>query len=224
MNILLISDTHEKHEWLNTWLKDPEYVKDVDMIIHAGDSANSKVPGLNFNPQMDFIHWYSELDIKYKIYVPGNHNTSERMFQEHHYSDNGIIRLIHQSVEIEGLKIFGSPYTPTFGIDWAYNINRSKIYEYWQEIPEDTDIVVTHGPPLGIGDLTGGEKLEQVGDRSLLKRMLVIKPKLHVFGHLHDEPDIINHGLRRVKDIDFVNASVVDLYHKPINKPVRWTV
>lgn len=226
MRIIAISDTHEQHNWLHKCLHDPAFIREVDMIICAGDTANNRSPALNHNPQLDFIQWYSELPFKYKIYVPGNHNTSENRILKSVYEDLGIIRLIHESVTIENINIFGSPYTPTFGVDWAYNVNRNKLDNYWREIPDNTDILVTHGPPKGILDLTGRDhnNTEQVGCKSLLNHVFRVKPQYHIFGHIHDEKDIFNNGYRDINGTRFINASIVDLDYNPINLPIIFEI
>lgn len=222
MKIICISDTHEQHEYLNEYLYDTIFNKDVNMIICAGDTANNRSPALNHNPQLNFIEWYAELPFKHKIYVPGNHNTSERNIEEKIYKDKGIIRLIHESITIDNINFFGSPYTPSFGEGWAYNVNRSKLDRYWEDIPNDTDILITHGPPKGILDLVGRDHsfTEQVGCKALLNHVFRVKPQYHIFGHIHDESNIFNNGYRDINGTRFINASIVNLSNKPINLPI----
>jgi Icc-related predicted phosphoesterase len=116
-------------------------------------------------------------------------------------------------VEIEGLKIWGSPITPTFGTGWAFNKNRAKTHEVWAKIPDGTDIVVVHGPPKGVLDLSYDRlnQLEFCGDNSLKKKMLSLNPKLVCFGHIHNCEDIINAGTMKlsVSDTIYSNGSVV---------------
>lgn len=225
MKIIAISDTHEQHKLLDQYLYDP-CCKDVDMIICAGDTANNRSPAINHNAQLNFIDWYSELPFRWKIYVPGNHNTSDPGIKKEVYSDKNIIRLLHESINIEGINIFGSPYTPSFGEGWAYNISRTKLDRYWNEIPIKTDILITHGPPKGILDLAGRDHnfKEQVGCKALLNHVFRVQPKYHIFGHIHDEGDIFNHGIRDINGTRFINASIVDLNHTPVNKPITFEI
>ena len=208
LKVLSISDTHGNHHLLN---KDWEQ---YDIIIHAGDAANSRDVGFNANEMLSFLDWYESLPTKYKIFVPGNHDTSVERGNLIDWSKYpSVILLDHKPIEIEGINFFGSPYTPTFH-DWAYNIKRSKISIYWQDIPPNTDILITHGPPKGILDLTINQdkSLELCGDKSLLNRVLTINPLVHIFGHLHNCKGIINAGIRRFpgnRQTVFINASCV---------------
>ena len=213
MKIYCISDTHGKHASLE--------LKEADIIIHAGDATCQRDPNLNAPELEAFFNWFSSLNMyKYKIYIPGNHDTS--------FAKNlvpvpkNITVLCHNEIEIEGCRIFGSPYTPTFGVGWAYNVDRGKIGRLWNQIPDDIDILVTHGPAKGILDLTidrDTNNPRQCGCGSLLHEIKVKSPKYHVFGHLHDERGIFNAGrleLPLIKTV-FINVSVVDLRHELVN-------
>ena len=216
MKILCISDTHCRH-------KDLRIDTDVDMIIHAGDFAHEKNPIFNSVEATDFLVWYDDLPIKHKILIAGNHDTAvesslidKKTIKEFYPT---ITYLQHEYIIIEGIKIFGSPYTPEFK-NWAFNVKREKLHKYWKVIDNDTDIVITHGPPMGILDSAGreGKFVEQVGCRSLMKRILEVKPKYHIFGHIHSERGIPNTGTRTVVGLNttFVNASVLELISNQI--------
>ena len=207
MKIWHISDTHTYHGLLNT----PE---NIDMVIHSGDATNPKDPYLSEDEMQNFIYWYSLLPIKHKVFVAGNHDVCiERNFiKKDDFERAGIIYLENDFVEIEGIKIWGSPVTPTFG-EWAFMRARHKTHELWQHIPDDTDIVVVHGPPATILDLSYNRenKLEFCGDTALRKRLIDINPKLVCFGHIHNCKDIINAGTRKlsIRDTIYSNGSVV---------------
>jgi Icc-related predicted phosphoesterase len=187
-----------------------------------------KTPIENSLVVKDFLNWVKNYPATYKIMVAGNHDTSiERKYiTKEDYKDSDVIYLEHETVEVAGYKIFGSPYTPTFGQGWAFNIDRSKLYNYWSNIEEGTDIIITHGPPLGILDKTEREsrRYESCGDRALLNKVLEIQPKLHVFGHLHDEKDVLNHGVFINDYTTFINASMVDLRYEKLNKIITWDI
>jgi Icc-related predicted phosphoesterase len=191
MRIWHISDTHTFHGYL----KVPD---GIDMVIFSGDCSNPREPSINEQEVRNFITWYASLPIKYKIFVAGNHDTSIEAgyITKDNFVQAGIIHLENESIEIEGLKIWGSPYTPSFGYGWAYNKKRSSLHDLWQTIPEDTDIVVIHGPPAGILDLSydRDNRLEMCGCAALRKRMRALKPRLVCFGHIHNMTGIENAG------------------------------
>jgi len=199
--------THTYHGLLDI----PE---NIDIVIHSGDATNPRDPYKNEVEMRTFIDWYSLLPIRHKIYVAGNHDTSiERNFIiKDDFEKAGIIYLENDWIEIEGFKIWGSPITPTFG-DWAFMKARHNTHEVWKYIPDDTDIVIIHGPPRGVFDLSYNREgvLEFCGDTSLKKRILDVKPKLCLFGHIHNCDDIINAGTMKlsIRDTIYSNGSVV---------------
>lgn len=208
MKILHISDTHSYHKLLAI----PD---DIEMIIHSGDFSDYKDYYKNEPEAKDFLNWYGNLNIKYKILIAGNHdampaiNPTEFKSLCDYYN---IIYLENDFVEIEGLKIWGSPLTPSFG-NWYFMKNRGKLFDIWKEIPDDTDIVVVHGPPKGILDYSYNRDgtLERCGCSALRNRMINLKPKLVCFGHIHSCEDIINAGTLKLSigDTIYSNGSVV---------------
>lgn len=205
MLIYLTSDTHTYHHLLTGDILD----KKPDMIIHAGDESNNAKPTLNLPEAIDFFEWYSALPVKYKIYVPGNHSLAffNNLVTPDQYPD--ITFLVDKLVEIEGIKIYGTPWTPSFGKSWAYMRPRHKMAEVWKGIPE-CDILVSHGMPKGILDLTEDFEtgnLIQVGCKALLNKVLEVKPKIFIGGHLHSESGIYNNGCYENWGIKFYNAS-----------------
>lgn len=208
MKIWHISDTHTLHGLL-------EIPKGIDMVIHSGDCSNPKDPYNNEPEVRRFIDWFSELPIQHKIYVAGNHDTSiEKGFvTKADFTDNGIHYIENETIVIDGIKIFGSPHTPQFG-QWAFMKARNKLERIWRNvIGDDSDIIITHGPPKGILDLSYDARniLEFCGCKSLMNRIIEVKPKLVLFGHIHNTKDIINTGTRTVFGMDtiFSNGSVV---------------
>ena len=168
MKFVIISDTHGQHKNLT--------LPKGDVIIHAGDiSQRGKESEI-----IDFLNWFKDLDFKYKIFIAGNHDfffekTSENDIQK--IIPENIIYLCDSGVEVEHIKIWGSPITPWF-YDWAFNRPRgAQIAHHWQLIPLDTDILITHGPAFGKLDKT--TRGENVGCEDLLKSIKEIKPKIH---------------------------------------------
>jgi len=195
--IWIISDTHSLHHSL----KVPE---EIDIVIHGGDCSNWRDPARNSVEVNDFMDWFSKLPIPIKIYVPGNHDTSIEAGMI--VVPDNIIMLINQAVTIEGIHIYGSPVTPAFGHGWAYNVKRlsDQMKYHWDNIPDDTDILITHSPPKNVLDLV---EYEHAGCELLGIRVQEINPKLHIFGHIHEQRGEIY--LSRYGRTLFLNATVV---------------
>lgn len=210
--IWCISDTHTKHQDL--------IIPEVDMVIFSGDAGTSNFTADSSFEVEKFMDWFSELPIKYKVWIAGNHDVCiDRKVIRPKNSEYNFIYLEHESVCIEGVNIFGSPYTPSFGHNWGFNVNRGKLQPYWSEIPDNTDILVTHGPPYGILDHTESglpEGLKSVGDKELLNRVKQLNLKYHIFGHIHTEVNALNAGTKTIAGLGtvFVNASVLDLRYR----------
>ena len=207
MKIWIISDTHTYHYKLIP-------PSDIDMVIHSGDCSNSHNPLINSNEVEIFMDWYNKLPVKHKIYVPGNHDTSIERGLINTSRFNNIKFLFHESLNIEGINFFGSPYTPRYG-DWSYMYQRSKSDKYWRVIPENTDFLITHGPPKSILDLADDindrSKPTQVGCSNLYKRVMKIKPKYHSFGHIHSvSSKFNNYGIFKHFDTTFINAACLN--------------
>lgn len=204
MTLTLISDTHFRHNHLE--------LAGGDMLIHAGDLCGHGTEG----EALAFLRWSGEQPYTHKIFIAGNHDW---FFEKNGktYIDKIIPKNIHylndSGVEIEGLKIWGSPVQPTF-FDWAFNRKRgAEINKHWKLIPKDTDILITHGPPFGILDRTISN--HNAGCEMLLKKVNQIKPTLHVFGHIHEGYGMIEKG----KTI-FANASSVNVNYQLVNAPI----
>ena len=193
MKIICISDTHNLHKDLK--------IPDGDILIHAGDMTC--VGGID--EIKEFNEWLGTLPHRHKIVIAGNHDLYfEAKPSLANLLITNAIYLNDSGIEIEGLKIWGSPISPNYQ-DWAFNRERGEsIRKHWEMIPEDTDILITHCPPFGILDFNDKEKHE--GCQDLLEIIQQkIKPRLHIFGHLHDA-----HGQTKIGETIFVNASIVN--------------
>lgn len=213
MRVWLISDTHTRHEELQI----PE---DIELVIHCGDESNSHKSKPNLEEATRFFRWYQNLQIPNKIFVPGNHSVAVELGLIVPTEFPSIRFLIHQQLEFQGLKIFGSPYTPWF-FNWAYNIARAELDAIWATIPDDVDILITHGPPKGILDVTRDFKSKEpihIGSMSLTRHVSSrIKPRIHAFGHLHDEEGIRNFGEVEEAGVTFINCSCCNLGGQLVN-------
>lgn len=181
MKICHISDTH------GVYFKK---LNPGDILIHSGD-------GLLFgdlNEIHRFAAWFAEQDYKVKIFVPGNH---DKVFQdmselcEAMMKKVGVTVLINRAIDLRTqgypLNIWGSPYTPEFN-NWSFMLPEHKLEALWDTIPRDTDIVVTHGPPYSVLDNCRNPDdniVEYAGSESLLYAIQRIKPRFHLFGHIH---------------------------------------
>lgn len=204
MKIWVFSDTHGKH----AQVRPPE---GVEMAIFAGDAGTYKNPVLCEPDYRNFLVWFDSLDIKYKIMINGNHCTAfEQGLVTKEDIPKSIIYLENESVTIEGIKIYGSPQTPYF-CDWAYNVVPEDIGKYWNAVHNDVDILITHGPPHNILDRC--EDGYRAGCLTLLERVKEVKPKYHIFGHIHEDG-----GKTEEHDgTKFINASVVNLDYQISN-------
>jgi Icc-related predicted phosphoesterase len=216
MKTWLISDTHTKHAEL-------QIPTDVEMVVHCGDEANAHKSRPNLVESRDFFAWFNALEIRHKVFVPGNHSVAieHKLLTPEEYPE--IHFLIHQSIEIENIKIFGSPYTPWF-FNWAYNVARPDLDAIWATIPSGIDLLATHGPPKGILDVTRDWKTKEpihIGSKSLTDHVINrIKPTVHAFGHLHDELGIQNFGEQEKSGIRFINCSCCNLPGELVNHGV----
>ncbi|MEY4541891.1 MAG: hypothetical protein RLZZ306_3648 [Bacteroidota bacterium] len=194
MKIICISDTHNHHKDLK--------IPDGDILIHAGDMTC--VGGID--ELKEFNEWLETLPHRHKIVIAGNHDLYlESVPSLANLLITNAIYLNDSGIEIEGLKIWGSPISPNYQ-DWAFNRERGEaIRKHWEMIPKDTDILITHCPPFGILDFNDRGKHQ--GCQDLLEIVeQKIKPRLHVFGHLHDA-----HGQVKIDETLFVNASIVNI-------------
>lgn len=213
MKITFISDTHGKHAQLT------DKLPGGDVLIHSGDFMRG---GYEEGEAIDFFDWL-EHDVtgyKYKIFIAGNHdrlfeNEPEQAIKLKDAYAPSTIYLQDSSFKIDGVKFYGSPWTPAFN-NWAFNVERDSdaIEEIWNKIPDDTDVLITHGPPLGILDYTpyGGD----VGCERMISKVLEVQPLIHVFGHVHS-----SYGHKYNETTDFINASNLNDNYKLVNEPVN---
>ncbi len=185
MRVVCISDTHQRHGL---------HIPEGDVLIHAGDVTDRG----DLKELTRFRDWFSKLKFEHKIIVAGNHDSCL-------VDIVGELKLIHfiylkdTMVEINGIKFYGTPYQKYF-CNMAFNKTDAELKTIYSRIPEDIDILITHNPPLGILDTVyDGEK---VGCPVLLETVNRVKPKFHVFGHIHEA-----HGYLETPETTFINAS-----------------
>ena len=226
MKIVCISDNH------NNIIGVPS----GDVILHAGDAT-----GRGSLPEVTkFAQWYGSLPFEYKIFVAGNHDflfQDEPAIARQILKDNDIIYLEDEFVMVNGLKVYGTPHQPEF-CNWAFNLERGEqLAEKWAMIPDDTDILITHSPPYGIldgapdtdwiktqkqydeyiRDVSIGKikpTTKPVGCEELLIRVKQIKPRLHIFGHIHE-----GYGMEIIDETIFKNVAICTARYQPTNIP-----
>jgi Icc-related predicted phosphoesterase len=202
LKFVAISDTHCRHRSIK--------LPKADVIIHAGDLSNKGEKA----EVADFLDWFGDLDYTHKIFIAGNHDFYFEIDKKiEHIIPVNVTYLNDSGVTINGINIWGSPVTPWF-FNWAFNRERGKpIQKHWQMIPEDTDLLIVHGPPYGILDQVINER--HVGCRDLLERLKVVKPKVVVTGHVHE-----SYGVMKQSGIKFINASILNESYELVNKPI----
>ena len=203
LKFVAISDTHGQHAKV--------ILPEGDVLIHAGDITKRG----ELNEVNDFLTWFAVQKFEYKIFIAGNHDfffereSGERIKQ---IIPAGVTYLNNEGVIINGIKIWGSPVTPWF-FDWAFNCHRGgPIKRYWDLIPPDTDVLVTHGPVFEILDKT--VRGQFVGCADLLTSVKEIKPKVHLCGHIHEAYGSLAKG-----ETLFINASLLNEKYNYVNQP-----
>ena len=220
MKILLVSDTHGKH----ALLKD---LPEANIFIHAGDFMNS---GRHIEEVISFNSWLDKVPVPkpFRLICGGNHDvmfdSSARgiNIKDVSLAKKNLINgtyLKDQSITLHGIKFWFSPWTPEF-LGWGFNATREQLKENWAKIPDDTEFLVTHGPPYGIldqifkaGDGAVSSLNHHLGCEELYKKVKQLKNlKYHIFGHIHG-------GRGRVKNEnggpEFINASFLDERYQP---------
>lgn len=227
--IVCISDTHGLHKIMGKYGRLPE----GDVLIHAGDCTNvGKEKEIE-----DFVHWFQNLKgFDTKIFIAGNHDFGfenyngirhngdapwlHHLLNEENLSQSDVVYLHDSEFIIESpefsrpIKFYGSPWQPEF-YDWAFNLprNGSELEKKWSQIPDETDVLITHCPPHTKRDFIPNNL--QVGCELLMFRVEQLKPLVHVFGHIHNA-----HGAQYNEDTIFVNAAICTERYVPSNKPI----
>ena len=202
MRLVLISDTHERHAEID--------MPPGDVLVHAGDFTMSGDEAA----VVEFDRWLGTLSYRWKIVIAGNHDF---LFEQEPERARRLITnatyLQDEAVEIEGVRFWGSPWQPWF-YDWAFNLPRGEaLVAKWKLIPTSVDVLITHGPPAGILDRVA--RGENVGCADLMQAVRSRRPRLHVFGHIHEA-----YGSTRAEGTTFVNACTCDFDYRAVNPPI----
>lgn len=222
MKIVLISDTHGVHDSIR--------VPHGDILIHAGDLS----PSGTDSQIAAAADWLGSLPHRHKIAIAGNHDF---LFERQPTRASallrsaGVIYLQDSGTNVDGVSIYGSPWQPEF-MHWAFNVPRGQLAKYWKQIPTDLDILITHGPPYGILDQRVPPAMKKfapwedeepfagsdhMGDEELLAAVEKVRPRLHVFGHIHS-----GYGTAQNQHTTFYNSAVCDENYDPTREP--WVI
>ena len=231
VRVVCISDTHGKHR------KMTQTIPEGDILIHAGDFTN-----VGHTSQVkDVCEWLSNMPHPHKILISGNHDvTCDKEYYNsvgkngtmswkrwHHKGKNddvaaramlretpGITYLEDAGCSIEGYRFYGSPWQPEF-CDWAFNLDRGfPCKKMWDLIDTETEILITHGPPVGHGDNTSSG--QRAGCVDLLSTVTErVQPLYHIFGHIHESYGVTSNGTTT-----FINASTCTHSYRPDNVPI----
>lgn len=223
IKIVAFSDTHGFHRQVK--------IPECDLLIFAGDIGlehTSRVPVL-----YDFVDFLDSAPAKKKVVILGNHDrlgeSEMASLIKEAFTEKGIFLLCNEGIRLFDQTIWASPYTPEF-CNWAFSFKRgAEAKKHWNQIPDNIDILVTHGPPFNILDTTlwdGPDK--HFGDRELLDRILLgVRPKLHIFGHFHfsggRQARIAGTSHNKIKTL-FANVSICDEYYNPVNPVMEFYI
>lgn len=248
MRIIHLSDTHTKHNNL--------IIPECDILLHTGDIGGRTTP----MELAQFLDWFEDQPAKYKVFIAGNHDlcldpdwlrkTNEDANPyvklksiEYHKEALSLIEAYKKSITylnntgctIEGLNIWGSPYSPSFHRQhWVFNADRGEeISKHWSRIPKNTNILLTHSPPYKILDWVNDKAREFAGEDmnvGCVDLLNVIKKRLHnlqlsCFGHIHDNVGVITTKVSNTRHVTFSNGAVLtDQYKQLITKPLIITI
>jgi Icc-related predicted phosphoesterase len=202
VKIVIVSDTHDRHEELG--------VLRGDDLIHCGDS------GLGFTGGADSVKrvdgWFARQRFELIIYVGGNHDfevqarasRGERVFRHAFYLEDQVLTFGH-------LTFYGSPWIPELE-HWAFFLPARELQKKWDLIPERTDVLIAHTPPRDVLDRNSRDK--SCGCPDLARKVDLVKPRLHCFGHVHASA-----GVLLSRTTTFINASLVDGQYRTARRP-----
>jgi len=220
MKIMFLSDTHGRHLEITELYGELPY---VDIIVHSGDCTRYG----EFEETDLFMNWFSKQNAKHKVLVAGNHDFVLQQMDRRNWllaNNYGVTYLEVSFINIDGLGIYGSPWSPVFGM-WAFMKHRNaELDEVWQKVPTDgtVDLLVTHTPRYGRFDVSVRGNYN-VGCEMLANRINDIHPKVHVFGHIHECGGMIKEETEvPVKGMISLNASLLNIRYVLANPIWIW--
>lgn len=222
MRIVCVSDTHG--------IAPPPVIPPCDLLLHAGDIEDVHLHPYDSSSQRRYLErvfapWLAAAPARHKVGIAGNHDFLGLRDPDVLYGLPWRY-LCDETVEIEGLTIHGSPWTPPF-FDWAFMLPEHELAAKWALVPADCNILLTHGPAYGLGDEVanghvGDEPRDPHQGSSSLRTAVEAHPalRLHVFGHIHEG---YGQGLLDrpgLTPLTWLNAASVDSAYRPVNPPL----
>ena len=206
ISVCVVADTHRKHRELA--------IPACDILIHCGDFCSFQNDDQRVLDDVD--SWFAEVPAKHIVCIGGNHDF---LLQSRQFRFSHATFLEDRRIEIEGLTLYGSPWCPDL-VNFAYYADDDQLKERWKKIPQGVDVLITHTPPYGLLDLPTSGSIH-LGCPHLLAELDRVRPKLHVFGHVH-----ASHGTQQGPFTKSINAAIVggsdfEVRHTPTTISLR---
>lgn len=197
MKFVALSDTHNLHDYT--------HIPKGDVLLFGGDMCGHGT----LDEVTRFGEFLAKLPFAHKIVIAGNHDWPfQREPDKARAALGDVTYLEDEECIIDGIKIYGSPWQPEF-CNWAFNLSRGEpLKQVWSKIPDDTNVLITHGPPYDILDRCHDGR--RVGCSDLRQRIGQLPSlKAHLFGHIHE-----SYGRHIEGECQYLNGSICDLYQR----------
>ncbi len=192
MKILHISDTHGSHYRLRE-------LPEADVVVHSGDFTMTG----SEKEAIDFLNWFCDIPYAHKIFICGNHD--DCLYGANiNGLDGNVHYLCNSGIEINGLNFYGVPM-------FMGDCITERQSRYYANIPENTDILITHSPAYGILDFDDNINY---GSEEILAKLSTLNLKAHLFGHIHAQ-----HGITERNGIIYSNAAIMSSDYSNLNSP-----
>lgn len=190
-------------------------VPPCDILLVAGDYEVTRDLPRQLTVMRTVVRpWLERQPAEHVVVIGGNHDqTLASGFASDIFRGSRVVYLEDSAVTAAGVKIYGTPWTPKF-FDWWFMADEKELWERFAYIPSDTDILLSHGPPRGAGDLTRSGT--RAGSTALAEHLQVIRPKAVVCGHIHE-----GYGVSTLSGMPVFNVSHMTADYRPLRKPLR---
>lgn len=213
MKIIAISDTHGAHNHLTKELNEIYQKSPDSIIVHSGDACYE---GSKYEA-VEFLEWYGNLPFKTKLFIAGNHDFpfEYSLFRLDYIEMDELAKKLNIQIlynnfyNINGFKILASSHIPNLK-NWAFCSDENVRERFYSNIEQDADIVISHSPPLGIGDVV---QYQSVGCEYLRKYIDTNKPKIVINGHIHE-----GFGVKEVNGTRIFNCAILNEHYMSFNK------